>query len=200
MRERDLAEDPHRRGRGGDETRPPEEPVSESVLALQRAAGNRAVSALLARQPETGGGAGTAVPVKEERGSSVTVGLGDGIVIPLESYHWDLKASELSVMFIDNPGSSELAQANVQGKHFATGFLSTLGLKSDMTDVMVSSISVLRSKRERPGGRHRRPQLQDRGAQARKVTPRARRLENDEGRPDRAVGRWPVRPAPHPQQ
>jgi hypothetical protein len=115
--------------------------MSDSVLALQRAAGNRAVSALLSRQPDTGGGAGTAVPVNEERGSSVTVGLGDGIVIPLESYNWDLKASDLSIMFIDNPATTHLAQANIQGKHFATGFLSTVAMKSEMTDILVSSIS-----------------------------------------------------------
>ena len=86
-------------------------------------------------------GGDTAVPMDHERGSSVTVGLGDGIVIPLESYSWDMKASELSIMFIDNPATSELTEANVKGKHYATGFLSTLGLKSDMTDVMVSSMS-----------------------------------------------------------
>lgn len=142
MHERDLAQEPHPRDDAEREPRPPEPAAEASVLAFQRAAGNRAVSALLSRQPQDGGVAGTAVPLNEERGTSVTVGLGDGIVIPLESYSWDLKGSELHIMFIDNPATTNLARANVQGTPFATGFLSTLGLKSDMTDVLVSSLSI----------------------------------------------------------
>ena len=53
-------------------------PAEAAVLGLQRAAGNRAVTALLARQPEP--------KPKKERAATSTLGLGDvSGVIPLDS-------------------------------------------------------------------------------------------------------------------
>ena len=68
------------------------------MLDLQRSAGNRAVSAMLARDP-TDAGAAEATPMKDEKGATATLGLGDGIVIPIDSYTFRLGNNEVAVMF-----------------------------------------------------------------------------------------------------
>ena len=110
------------------------------MFDLQRSAGNRAVSAMLARDP-TDAGAAEAVPMKDEKGATATLGLGDGIVIPIDSYNFRLASNEVAVMFGMNAASAELAAAASRGKGFATAFISTWTMMARMTDVVITSYS-----------------------------------------------------------
>jgi hypothetical protein len=133
--------DERRRREAEGETRAPEPVPPDSLLGLQRSAGNRAVSAMLSRQP--GGTAGAeAEPMKEEKGATATLGLGEDQVIPIESYAWDFKASEVGVSFLVNPAASEIAEAAASGRPFATGFVSTYKMMSRMTDIVLTSYQM----------------------------------------------------------
>lgn len=105
------------------------------MLALQRSAGNRAVSGILARD-------GKDEPKKEERGSTMTLGLGDLGVIPLESASWRQPESELDVSMVNNPLASKLQEASATGKHFASVFLSTWTMMSKMADVYITNFQL----------------------------------------------------------
>ena len=110
---------------------------ADTLLALQRSAGNRAVSAILSRQPLPAPTAPKAGP-EQKKGATMTVGLGDEFVIPVDSMQWK-KETELAVVFEGtNPAASDLYRAHLAGKHFETGFASTYALMSRLTDVMIS--------------------------------------------------------------
>ena len=138
MREH-VREDDRRRHAAEDRERPPEPAPVASVLALQRAAGNRAVSGILARDGKKD------QPKEEERGSTMTLGLGDFGVIPLESAAWRLKESELDVTMVESPLASKLQQAAATGRSFPSVFLSTWTMMSKMTEVYVSNFQLLAS-------------------------------------------------------
>ena len=126
------------------ERRGPEPPAEAAVLGLQRAAGNRAVSALLARQPAP---ADSRVPPTAERGATMTLGLGDDIgVIPLDSASWgDSRGGELHelhVSFVNNPAVPKIQQAALNGTPIPSVFFSTTGSTSTMTEVLVTNISM----------------------------------------------------------
>ena len=110
------------------------------MLDLQRTAGNRAVSALLARQPAPAD-AGPE-PADSRKAATMTVGLGpdDEFVIPIDSMQWD-KATRLVVFFGgDNPAIPDLHKAWLDGRRFETGFASTRALMSRLTGVTIESI------------------------------------------------------------
>ena len=112
---------------------------SDAVLALQRAAGNRAVSALLARQPSPTAPE-TKPAKKESKAATSTLGLGEDIgVIPLDSVSLDLARSEISVVFASTPLDPTLIEASVKGRAFPTAFLSTTTTMSKMTDVYIAT-------------------------------------------------------------
>ena len=110
---------------------------ADALLALQRSAGNRAVSSLLARQP---------VPTAPKTGpetkkaATMTVGLGEEFVIPVDSMQWDGK-TKVTVIFDTNPATSDLFGAYTDGKRFDTGFASTYSLMSRLTEVFISNMS-----------------------------------------------------------
>lgn len=134
MREH-VRPDDRRRHAAEPRKRPAEPAPADSILALQRAAGNRAVSGLLARD-------GTKDEPKEERGSTMTLGMGDLGVIPLESASWRQKESELDVQFVSNPLVVKLNESSVMGKRFSKVFLSTWTMMSKMDDVYISSFQM----------------------------------------------------------
>ena len=111
------------------------------MLALQRSAGNHAVSAMLGRQPAGTAGA-EAEPMKDEKGATATLGLGEDQVIPIDSYSWRLADNEVAVMFGLNAASAELAAAAAKGKHYATAFISSWTMMARMTDVLITSYST----------------------------------------------------------
>jgi hypothetical protein len=128
--------DDRRRHAAEPRKRPTEPAPADSILALQRSAGNRAVSGILARD-------GTKdEPKKEERGSTMTLGLGDLGVIPLESASWREKESELDVTFVNSPLASKLQEAAAKGKPFPSVFLSTWTMMSKMADVYISNFQL----------------------------------------------------------
>ena len=118
--------------------RPPE----SGVIELQRAAGNRAVAAMLARAPS------------EEKAATMTAGLGDDIgVIPIDSFSWGSTGNpgnvgkghaeirEVSISFSSSPASARIAQAANDGRAIKAAFLSTTSMTVDFSDVMLSAYS-----------------------------------------------------------
>ena len=124
----------------GEVPREAEPRPAEALLALQRSAGNRAVAGMLARQPQPAPTAPKAGP-EQKKGATMTVGLGDELVIPVDSMQWK-KETELAVVFEStNPAVSDLHRAHLGGKHFETGFASTYALMSRLTDVIISGFT-----------------------------------------------------------
>ena len=112
------------------------------MLELQRAVGNRAVAAMLSRQPT------------EEKGVTMTAGLGDEIgVIPLDSYSWgptgnpgtagkgNSEVHEVRITFGPNAASAAVARAAVAGTPIPAAFISTQSATVDLTDVLISGYS-----------------------------------------------------------
>lgn len=108
------------------------------MLALQRAAGNRAVSELLARDAKKDM---KDEPKVEERASTMTLGLGDLGVIPLDSVS-SSSGTEIGVVFVNNPLIPKLLEAAAKGTKFPSAFLSTMGMMAKMTDVYISNLQL----------------------------------------------------------
>ena len=119
---------------------------SDDVLALQRAAGNHAVSALLARQPSPT--APEANPPKQEsKAATSTLGLGDEIgVIPLDSASLgqadrDGNIHDLNVTFVNNPAVTKIQEAMLKGKPIPEGFYSSTSMKLTLSSIVITSIT-----------------------------------------------------------
>ena len=119
-------------------------PAEAAVLGLQRAAGNRAVSALLARQPTpTDSGA----KPKKEKAATSTLGLGEEIgVIPLDSATLgqadrDGRVHDLNVTFVNNPAVSQIQEAMLRGKPIPEGFYSSTSMKLTLTSIVITSMT-----------------------------------------------------------
>ncbi len=132
--------------------RAPQKPAESTVLELQRSAGNRAVSALLARQPEPADAAPK--PAASKKAATMTVGLGadDEFVIPVDTMQWESEKRLFVTFDGDNPAVPGLHDA--WGKHrvFETGFASTRGLMSRLTGVRIESMQHINSGDEPTAG------------------------------------------------
>jgi hypothetical protein len=115
-------------------------PAEATVLGLQRAAGNRAVSSLLARQP-------TPPAPAKERAATSTLGLGDEIgVIPLDSASLgqadrDGNVHDLNVVFVNNPAVPQIQQAMLGGRPIPEGFYSSTSMKLTLTNIVITSMT-----------------------------------------------------------
>ena len=113
-------------------------PAEATVLGLQRAAGNRAVSSLLARQPGPG----------QRKPSTSTLGLGEDIgVIPLESANLgktdrDGNVQEITVIFVGNDLVPKLNEMYLKGTPVEEGFYSSLGMKLTLKGILISGMTV----------------------------------------------------------
>ena len=116
---------------------------AEGVLELQRSAGNRAVSALLGRQPAptpTDSGA-------KSRAATSTLGLGDELgVIPLDSASLgqadqDGNVHDLNVTFVNNPAVAKIQQAMLSGKTIPEGFYSSTSMKLLLKSIVITSMT-----------------------------------------------------------
>ena len=120
-------------------------PAEAAVLGLQHAAGNRAVSALLARQPSP---TDTKPKPSKERASTSTLGLGDEIgVIPLDSASLgqadrDGKVHDLHVTFLSNPAVPKIQEAMLKGKPIPEGFYSSTAMKLQLENIVITSMSI----------------------------------------------------------
>jgi hypothetical protein len=119
--------------------REPEPPAAEAtVLALQRSAGNRAVSGLLARQPS---------PSRQKAATS-TLGLGEVIgVIPLDSASIgeadrDGTIHDLRVTFTGNPMVPKLSEMYAKGTPVDEGFYSSVGMKLTLKGIVITAMTV----------------------------------------------------------
>ena len=119
---------------------------AEAVLELQRSAGNRAVSALLGRQPAPTPTDSNAKP-KESRAATSTLGLGDDIgVIPLDSASLgqadqDGYVHDLHVTFVSNPAVPQIQQAMLSGKTIPEGFYSSTSMKLLLKSIVITSMT-----------------------------------------------------------
>jgi hypothetical protein len=119
-------------------------PAEAAVLGLQRAAGNHAVSALLARQPSP---TAPETKPKETKAATSTVGLGDEIgVIPLDSASLgqadrDGNVHDLNVTFVNNPAVTKIQQAMLNGKPIPNGFYSSTSMKLTLENIVISSMT-----------------------------------------------------------
>ena len=133
-----------------DEPRPPEPSPADALLGLQRSAGNRAVGALLSRQPSPT--APKTPPAQEDRAATMTAGLGDNIgVIPIDTFSWGEtgltttpvagKSSfkEITIGFGPNAAVPAIAQAAVNGEYIGKAFVSTQKMTVDFDDVVLTS-------------------------------------------------------------
>ncbi len=124
--------------------REPEAQPAEAVLELQRTAGNRAVSALLGRQP-----APTPTDAKsgKDRAATSTLGLGEDIgVIPLDSASLgqpdhDGNVHDLHVTFLNNPAVPAIQQAMLTGKPVPEGFYSSTSMKLTLHSIVITSMT-----------------------------------------------------------
>ena len=118
-------------------------PAEAAVLGLQRAAGNRAVSALLARQPSP-----TAPPETKpaRKAATSTLGLGEELgVIPLDAASLgradqDGNVHELTATFVNNPAVPKIQEAMAKGRPIPEGFYSTTSMKLTLRDVLITSM------------------------------------------------------------
>ena len=112
------------------------------VLELQRMVGNRAVSAMLSRQPT------------EEKAATMTAGLGDEIgVIPIDSFGWGASGGpgstgkghsdvhEVSITCGLNAAAAAISRAAVEGRPIPTAFISTQKMTIDFADVLLTNYS-----------------------------------------------------------
>jgi hypothetical protein len=137
VRERErLAREPE------EEPLPREQKPAVDLLHLQRSAGNRAVAAMLSRQPT------------EEKAATMTAGLGDEIgVIPIDSFSWGSPGNpgnvgkghsevhEVSISFGLNAAAAAVGQAAAEGKPIPAAFISTQKMTIDFTDVLLTNYS-----------------------------------------------------------
>ena len=113
-------------------------PAEATVLGLQRTAGNRAVSSLLARQPGPG----------QRKPSTSTLGLGEDIgVIPLESANLgradqDGNLHEITVIFVGNDLVPKLNEMFLKGAAIEEGFYSSTAMKLTLKGIMISGMTV----------------------------------------------------------
>jgi hypothetical protein len=113
-------------------------PAEATVLGLQRSAGNRAVSTLLARQPSP----------SRQRASTSTLGLGDVIgVIPLESAQTgeadqDGNIHDLTVTFVGNAVVPKLNEMHAKGTPIDEGFYSSVAMKLTLKGIYITSMTV----------------------------------------------------------
>ena len=119
-------------------------PAEASVLGLQRAAGNRAVSSLLARQPSP-----TAPDTKpaKEKAATCTLGLGVEIgVTPLDSASLgqadrDGNVHDLNVTFVNNPAVPRIQEAMLRGRPIPEGFYSSTSMKLTLGNIVITSMT-----------------------------------------------------------
>jgi len=129
---------------------------ADDVLALQQAAGNRAVSALLARQPHTKPAPAKPVPKEAEQHASHVLMPGIGR-LPVVSFSWsgethsvgpgkaDLR--DIHITSSVGPHSVILQNAVAEGRHFKQAELvhhgsSDAGVRIKMTDVLIASYQL----------------------------------------------------------
>jgi hypothetical protein len=121
------------------------EPVAHAVLRLQRSAGNHAVSALLAREPdraaagkkEGDAGSGDDGPV------NTTLTMPDPIgVLPLESFSVDGHAGQIEVTVASTAADAALFQHASSGQMVASATISARGFTLTLTEVLISMIQV----------------------------------------------------------
>ena len=133
-----------REDREAGERRSPEPAAELSILELQRTAGNRAVSALLARQPAPTDSRPTP---SRDRAATSTVGLGDEIgVIPLDSASLgqpDRNGSvhDLHVTFLNNPAVPAIQAAMLGGRPIPQGFYSSSSMKLELESIVITSMT-----------------------------------------------------------
>ena len=144
MRRHEYA-DPRREDRDTPRREPESQPA-EAVLELQRSAGNRAVSALLGRQPAPTPTDSGAKP-KESRAATSTLGLGEDIgVIPLDSASLgqadqDGNVHDLHVTFVANPAVPQIQQAMLGGRPIPEGFYSSTSMKLVLHEIVFTSMT-----------------------------------------------------------
>jgi hypothetical protein len=113
-------------------------PAEATVLGLQRTAGNRAVSSLLARQPGPG----------QRKPSTSTLGLGEDIgVIPLESVNLgradqDGNIQEITVIFVGNDLVPKLHEMHLKGTPVDEGFYSSVAMRLNLKGILISAMTV----------------------------------------------------------
>jgi len=113
-------------------------PGEAGLLELQRSAGNRAVSTLLARQPTPG----------RQKASTSTLGLGEVIgVIPLESANVgqadrDGNVHDLHVVFVGNALVPKLNEMHAKGTPIEDGFYSSAAMKLTLKGIQISAMTV----------------------------------------------------------
>ena len=105
------------------------------MLALQRSAGNRAVSGMLARDK-------TGEKAPEDTATSVTTQLGDLGVIPLDSASWDANGKEVHIIFGQGPIVTAFMQAFTAGRPLNPAWVSSPVAKSTLTGALISSAHV----------------------------------------------------------
>ena len=118
---------------------------ADALLALQRSAGNRAVTGLLARQPSP---TDSKPKPKQERAATSTLGLGDEIgVIPLDSASLgqadrDGQVHDLNVTFVSNPALPMIQKAMLSGRPIPEGFYSSTSMKLQLKSIVITSMTT----------------------------------------------------------
>jgi hypothetical protein len=118
------------------------QPPEDAVLALQRRAGNRAVTAMLARDK-----------APEASGTNTTMLLGDLGVIALDYASWDANGKEVHIGFLQNPMAPKFMAAAAAGTVLEPAWVSRPGLKSTLTGALISRV-------EPPGAQDPEPRYQ----------------------------------------
>jgi hypothetical protein len=131
MRAHRVRQDDRDEQRAGRAAAPAPAPA-DAVLALQRGAGNRAVSGILARDPKA----------PEDTATNTTCQLGDLGVIPLDSVNWDRNGKEVHIVVRNSPIASAFMQAAATGKLLDPAWVSSPVAKSTLTGALLSNAQL----------------------------------------------------------
>lgn len=125
---REAQDEAQRRGRRSD---PAEAPPTDAVLALQRTAGNRAVTGMLARDK-----------APQDTATSTTSQLGDLGVVPLDAASWDANGKEVHIVFGQSEIVTKFMHAYTEGRALDPAWISSPVAKSTLTGALISQAQL----------------------------------------------------------
>jgi hypothetical protein len=108
---------------------------ADTLLDLQRSAGNHAVAGMLARDKDP-------KAPDNNNATSITTQLGELGVIPLDSASWDANGKDVHISFGQSPIVSDFMQAFRAGRPLNPAWVSTPAAKSTMTGALIAQAQL----------------------------------------------------------
>jgi hypothetical protein len=133
VREHRHPDEDRRRERAGQPAGAAPAPA-DALLSLQRAAGNRAVAGMLARDKDDKDN-----KAPEATATNTTTELGDLGVIALDSARWDANGKDVHIVFAQSSLDAKVMQAVADGRVLKPAWISSPAAKSTLTGAMIAT-------------------------------------------------------------